>query len=266
MSIELRVPQVGESITEVEIGGWLKANGESVRKDEPVVSLESEKATVELSAPEAGTLTKILKQKGEVAKVGEVIGLLDPGGAAPAVKKATEPVAAKPAEAAPAAPEPKPVTSEPRVMPAAQRVMEEHNIKADQVQATGPVDDCSKKTCCTIWRQANPSNACLGVTESRADPDSNRTTFPYPAEVSPGVTDATTPGRHEETVPMSRLRRTVAERLVEAQHTAALLTTFNEVDMTNVIGLRKEYGEGFCKSMGLSSASCLFLLRQPSMP
>src|ERR1043166_1045306 len=138
MPLELKVPIVGESITEVEIGGWLKKEGESVKKDEPVVTLESEKATVELPAPEAGTIKQVLKQKGEVAKVGEVIGYLDKDGQAkaapkPAEKKGeekTEPktvLAAAPAKAttpSPTAPESK--TSEKRVMPATQRALEEH--------------------------------------------------------------------------------------------------------------------------------------------
>src|ERR1041385_7850527 len=90
MPLELKVPIVGESITEVEIGGWLKKEGESVKKDEPVVTLESEKATVELPAPEAGTITQVLKQKGEVAKVGEVIGYLEKDGRAKAPQKPVE--------------------------------------------------------------------------------------------------------------------------------------------------------------------------------
>src|SRR6266498_4680877 len=90
MSLELKVPIVGESITEVEIGDWLKKQGETVQKDEPVVTLESEKATVELPAPEAGTLTQVLKQKGEVAKVGEVIGYLETNGEAKASQKPVE--------------------------------------------------------------------------------------------------------------------------------------------------------------------------------
>src|SRR5690349_21739101 len=94
-SIELKIPTVGESITEVEIGGWLKKEGEQVQKDDPVVTLESEKATVELPAPEAGTITKVLKQKGEVAKVGEVIGYLEHDGQGPPAEKTPE---AKPAE------------------------------------------------------------------------------------------------------------------------------------------------------------------------
>src|SRR6266571_4625916 len=101
MPIELKIPEVGESITEVEIGGWLKGQGERVQKDEPVVTLESEKATVELPAPEAGTITQVLKQKGEVAKVGEVIAYLEKDGQAkapqkPAEKKAEEKPQPKP--------------------------------------------------------------------------------------------------------------------------------------------------------------------------
>src|SRR5690348_14770288 len=117
MQIELKVPEVGESITEVEIGGWLKSEGEAVRKDEPVVSLESEKATVELPSPDSGTLSRLLKKKGDVAKVGEVIGYLEKDGQKAAAPKAVE---VKPAEAKPAEPKPEAqaevATAAPRVM------------------------------------------------------------------------------------------------------------------------------------------------------
>ncbi len=136
MTIELKVPEVGESITEVEIGGWLKAPGETVQKDEPVVALESEKATVELPAPEAGVLAGILKQKGEVAKVGEVIGHLTPQSpGAGRVGEAKRP--AKPAEGKAGGKSEAPVP-EPRVMPAAQALLDEHGLRPSQVQATGP--------------------------------------------------------------------------------------------------------------------------------
>src|SRR6266568_636393 len=102
MAIELKIPEVGESITEVEIGGWLKKKGDAVKKDEPVVTLESEKATVELPAPDSGTIGQVLKQKGEVAKVGEVIGYLEQDGQAPAAAK--EPPKKGPEKS----PEPKP--------------------------------------------------------------------------------------------------------------------------------------------------------------
>jgi len=133
MAIELKIPEVGESITEVEIGEWLKKKGELVRKDEAVVTLESEKATVELPAPESGTLTEVLKKKGEVARVGEVIAYLEKDGSKTTPGKPAE----KPAEAEPeraAALK----TIETRVMPAAERVLAERGLKPAEVEATGP--------------------------------------------------------------------------------------------------------------------------------
>jgi 2-oxoglutarate dehydrogenase E2 component (dihydrolipoamide succinyltransferase) len=246
MPLELKVPLVGESITEVEIGGWLKKQGEVVQKDEPVVTLESEKATVELPAPETGTITQVLKQQGEVAKVGEVIAYLERDGQAkapqkPAEKKAEERPQPKPAPepssiaraasdsgAAPQPPtESKP--SEKRVMPAAQRALEEHGRSPEQVEATGPggrllKEDVLRHIESKDQKPPTPTAQVPPVTKGRAAPSA---------------------GRQEEVVPMSRLRRTVAERLVQAQQAAALLTTFNEVDMSAIMALRKEYGEAF---------------------
>jgi len=226
MQIELKVPEVGESITEVEIGGWLKAMGEQVRKDEPVVTLESEKATVELPAPDAGTLSRLLKQKGEVAKVGEVIGYLEKDGLkVPAQKEPVlKPVEPKPAAQAEAGP------VEPRVMPAAQIALEEHGLQASQVKGTGPGGRILKEDVLRQVEQAPPEVAGAPA---------------VPATGTGGGVSPTLAGREEEVVPMSRLRRTVAERLVQAQQAAALLTTFNELDMSGVIALRKEYGEAF---------------------
>src|SRR6188474_2240644 len=133
MQVELKVPSVGESITEVEIGQWLKNEGDTVSKDENVVVLESEKTTLELPAPSSGTIEKVLKRKGETAKVGEVIALLQQNGA-PAVPKSEAKAEAKL--------EPKkteaPSRLEPRVMPAAAHAMAEQGIKAEHVQGTGP--------------------------------------------------------------------------------------------------------------------------------
>jgi len=227
MTIELKVPEVGESITEVEIGGWLKTAGQAVQKDEPVVTLESEKATVELVAPESGTLTKLLKDKGAVAKVGEVIAYLDKSSAPQAVTEKSKPE--------PALPNPAPKTAasatQPRVMPAAQVALSEHHLQPEDVRGTGPGSRILKED---VLRQAAES--------------------PSPAEARNAVPGGPSPelgtpkpgyDREEEVVPMSRLRRTVAERLVAAQHSAALLTTFNEIDMAQVMALRKEYGEAF---------------------
>lgn len=224
MAIELKVPEVGESITEVEIGEWLKTTGQSVRKDESVVTLESEKATVELPAPESGTLGRILKQKGDVAKVGEVIGYLEKGPVqAEPERPATQPAAAK------VEPKPQAAETQPRVMPAAQAALAEHHLRPEDVQATGPGGRILKEDVLKRAQELQPS------AESRPAPAE-----PPVAEVPGRSTD-----REEEVVPMSRLRRTVAERLVAAQHAAALLTTFNEADMGQVVALRKEYAEPF---------------------
>src|SRR4051812_29241446 len=128
MAIELKVPSVGESITEVEIGDWLKREGEAIEKDENVVALESEKATVELPAPVAGVLTKITKRKGDKAQIGETIAEIDPTGKPQLTAK---PAPTAESKAAPA-------QAKQRVMPAAQRLMAESKVSAEQVQASGP--------------------------------------------------------------------------------------------------------------------------------
>jgi len=253
MPIELKIPQVGESITEVEIGPWLKQPGELVQKDEPVVTLESEKATVELPAPESGTLAKVLKQKGDVAKVGEVIGFLEAAMAQPEVgKRATEAASAaqtgrnqgkeprsqkqpdtqsgeRRAEAPPGANK----GGEPRIMPAAERLMAEHGLNPEQMRPTGAGGRLLKED---VLRELEKPKAAQSAPQMQPGIE---TQFLSAKDVATE--------REEEIVPMSRLRRTVAERLVEAQRTAALLTTFNEADMTQVLALRKEFGDAFAK-------------------
>jgi 2-oxoglutarate dehydrogenase E2 component (dihydrolipoamide succinyltransferase) len=203
MAIELKVPAAGESVSEVEIGGWLKKPGEPVQRDEPVVVLESEKASMELPAPVSGTISEVLKKQGETAVVGEVIAYMQAGDGAARQ-------AASKQQAAPSAPAP-------RVMPAAERAMAEHQLKPEQIAPTGPGGRILKED-------------VLRRVESQK---------PAPPSAAPA-----TDGR-EEVVRMSKLRRTIAQRLVEAQQNAALLTTFNEVDMFAVMSIRKEFGEPF---------------------
>jgi 2-oxoglutarate dehydrogenase E2 component (dihydrolipoamide succinyltransferase) len=228
MATELKVPEVGESVTEVEIGAWLKSPGQAVLKDEPVVTLESEKATVELVAPETGTMGRLLKEKGASAKVGEVIAYLEKGPASPAVGDQPK-RQAPPAKPAPEA-EIKP--AEPRIMPAAEAALEQYHLRPEQVQGTGPGGRILKED--VLRTVAQPPHPPAQVAASAGAQSS-----PAPG---PGPVAA---GREQEVVPMSRLRRTVAERLVAAQHNAALLTTFNEIDMGQVMALRKEHGEAF---------------------
>jgi 2-oxoglutarate dehydrogenase E2 component (dihydrolipoamide succinyltransferase) len=263
MSIELRVPEVGESITEVEIGDWLKSAGDEVTKDEPVVTLESEKATVELPAPEAGTIAKVLKQKGQTAKVGEVIALLEQNGHTAQTEAPGKPKESKaaveakiPAKAESGTPaereqerkagaiavQPSPSSPRPSgLMPAVERLLAENHLSPEDIQGTGPGGRILKED---VLRHV------------REHPTSSEPPVPAPeksAAESPGpkAKDAARPSdippltSLDEVVPMTRLRRTVAERLVQAQNTAALLTTFNEIDMGGVMELRKQYGEAF---------------------
>jgi 2-oxoglutarate dehydrogenase E2 component (dihydrolipoamide succinyltransferase) len=203
MTVEIKVPAVGESVSEVTIEQWLKQEGEAIERDKTLAVLESEKATVELPAEASGTVKKLLKKAGESAQVGEVIAIIDTDGK-PTVSTTT--TAAPKAESKPA-----PAAPAKKSAPAPETKVE---VKAP----TAPV-------------KSEPVPAPVSVTPP-----------PIPTRVSAEPVDA---GGEEEIVPMTRLRRTLARRLVEAQQTAAMLTTFNEVDMSAIIALRKEHGEAF---------------------
>jgi 2-oxoglutarate dehydrogenase E2 component (dihydrolipoamide succinyltransferase) len=276
------VPSVGESITEVEIGEWLKKEGERVGKDENIVVIESEKTTLELPAPSAGVISKITKQKGETAKIGEVIALFEQG-AAGAVGTASAP-AAEPSKAPAQAPAaaPAPVTGsekEARVMPAAARVMAEQGLKAEDVQGTGPggrilKEDAlkraeSKEKPATAATPAAPAPAAAAEPRAGARRESTEAEAP-PAQAQPparpvqaeqAASGVPVAFREEQVVPMTRLRKTLAERLVQAQQTAALLTTFNEVDMTEIMNLRKQHQEAFTQRYGLKLGFMSFFVK-----
>ena len=241
MMIELKVPAVGESITEVEIGSWLKPEGATVAKDEPVAVIETEKATVELPASEAGTLVKILKQPGETAKVGETIAHLEAG--------TTEASAA-------ANPEPPPKAEQPssaptRATPLAKRVLAEHSLRIEEVPATGPGGRVSKADVLQHVEQVQKDKAPTPLAGATAAAP------PSPAASAKARTTA----REERVVRMTLLRRTIAKRLVEAQSTAALLTTFNEVDMSAVLALRQQYQEAFQKKYGAKLGFMSFFVK-----
>lgn len=249
MAIELKVPSVGESITEVLIGDWLVAEGASVEKDGAVVVIETDKVTVELPAPEAGTVTRIVKKKGEKAAVGEVIGYLENGSAAAKGKSKTSAVPPGPPESKRAKMEAKVVqseaakaekptpsqTSDPRVMPSARRALHEKGLSAAQVDPSGPGGRILKED----------------VERASATPVPKA---PVQTVKPPGE-------REEQLVPMTPMRKRIAERLVQAQATAALLTTFNEIDMTEVVALRKEHQEAFQKRYGTKVGFMSFFVK-----
>ncbi|MGI8965150.1 MAG: 2-oxoglutarate dehydrogenase complex dihydrolipoyllysine-residue succinyltransferase [Limisphaerales bacterium] len=249
MLIELKIPAVGESITEVEIGQWLKAEGDSVKKDENVAVIETEKATVELPAPQAGTLGKILKKKGETAKVGEVVAFIE-----------TEMEGEAKVEGRAPEGESKVLSLESKVggSPASE------NLKSKTQNSPLPGGRLAKKEMETI-RALENSREEGKETEAKK---TGRAQAPSP--LSPPAQEIPTENfkskiqnfpRAEESVRMSKLRRTVAARLVEAQHTAALLTTFNEIDMSNVMALRQEHGEQFLKRYGTKLGFISFFVK-----
>lgn len=285
MPVELKVPEVGESISEVEIGQWLKPEGEFVNQDEPVVELESEKATIELPAPIAGIVTKILKQPGETASVGEVIGAMEES-AAPAKaegaerasavastaeaepersRQTTTAVEVAPTEEAPP-PEPPRKTarrqqSGVRVMPAAQRVLAENGVDPSAVEATGPGGRVLKEDALRHLKEKEAAELAVGASQGTIAPsaaDEAAVTGPAPQR-SQSV--APIGPREEKVVRMSPMRRTIASRLVEAQHTAALLTTFNEVDMSGVKRVRAELQEEFQVRHGVKLGFMSFFVR-----
>ncbi len=264
MSVDVTVPSVGESINEVFIGIWLKAEGETVAKDEPIVEVETDKATLEVSAPIDGVLTGIRKQAGESATVGEVIAQVEGVGAAEgageaaqaAPSSAEQPASDEAAAAGEAAPAAQPAdeavaapSSDVKVMPAAQRLLDEHGLRAADVKATGPDGRLLKDDVQQHLEQA--------AARAAQAPAPSATGAPAPG--APGAPAAD--GRTEETVPMSTLRRRIAERLVQAQHTAALLTTFNEIDMSAVMALRSEYKDAFEKRHGVRLGFMSFFVK-----
>ncbi|MBK7644567.1 MAG: 2-oxoglutarate dehydrogenase complex dihydrolipoyllysine-residue succinyltransferase [Planctomycetes bacterium] len=236
MTLELKVPSVGESITEVQIGEWLVPEGQSAQKEQSLVVIETDKVSLELPAPESGTVLRILKHTGEKAFVGEVIGTFEAGAVAPAQAKSAPAKSAPVAAAAPAVKAAAPVkaAAEPRVMPAAARALHDAGLGVKEITPSGPGGRVLKED---VQHAAEK-----------------------PAAPAP-VTAQASGERHEEVVPMTPLRKRIAQRLVEAQNTAALLTTVNEIDMTAVLELRKEHQEAFVARHGVKLGFMSFFVK-----
>ncbi len=230
-AIQVEVPTVGESISEVQIGQWLKAEGDWVNSGEDLVEIETEKASVQIPAPASGFLRNISKQEEEFANVGDVIAAIEPG---------EKPAEVSSGASSPAAPSASSQASSPEasgfVMPAAQRLLDEHGLSASQVPARGPGGRLLKEDVLAFVREQKSSPALPTPPTSRS-------------ETSLVTNDSELRG--EEIKPLSMLRRTIAARLVEAQQTAALLTTFNEIDMDPVMKIRKKYKEQFLERHGV---------------
>jgi len=236
MAVDIVIPALGESITEGTILRWLKNAGEAVERDEIVVEIETDKATMELAAPEAGVLSEILKPAGEKVEIGEIIGRVTPGAAA--ARPASAPaVTDAPTTAAPAQPQ---ATAAP-LSPAVRRLVEEHAVNPVDVAATGRGGRITK------------GDMLEHVAAKAAAPVTPPAVVPKPAAPPPIVTPLTNGNvPRERPEPMSRIRRRIAERLKQVQNTAAILTTFNEIDMSAAMALRAKYNDGFKERYGVS--------------
>ncbi len=255
MTIEIKVPTLGESVSEATVAKWLKKVGDSVAADEPLLELETDKVTLEVNAPAAGPLSEILAAEGAEVGVGVVLGLLGAAGAAVAPKKAE---AAKPGAPAPAAaaaapvvakaaaPAPKPVAPAPAaapkvsmagdfpLAPSVRHLVDEHGLDPRKISASGKDGRLTKAD-------------VIGYIANGGD-----------KAVKPSVPNNVA---REERVKMTRLRKRIAERLKEAQNTAAMLTTFNEVDMSAVMAMRNKYKDGFERKHGVKMGFMSFFVK-----
>jgi 2-oxoglutarate dehydrogenase E2 component (dihydrolipoamide succinyltransferase) len=227
MSIDIKVPAMGESVTEATIARWLKKEGDSVSRDEPLVELETDKVSVEVPSPASGVLTEIRVGAGGSVGVGAVLGAVDDQGTGPSA--AAKPVAAKPAPRRDAPKTAAPSATVPPPPPSVRRIAEEEKLDVAAIAGSGKHGQVTK------------SDALAALASAK----SALPAAPARAPVAPGAEP------REERVAMSRLRKTIALRLKESQNIAAQLTTFNEVDMSRVMGLRATYKDGFEKKHGV---------------
>jgi len=230
MTIEIKVPPLPESVTDATLVGWHKKAGDTVSRDENLVDLETDKVVLEVPAPASGTIARIVAEDGATVEAGDVLAILEEGEVA-AAPAAPEKQAEEPAKA-PAA---KRATGPIKTSPAVRRLLEEHDLDATMVMGTGKDGRITKGDVMAFLKSDDSSNVTPGD--------------PAPAVLEETVVAG--PARNEQRVPMTRLRARIAERLVDAQQTAAMLTTFNEVDLTEVMSLRSKYRDAFEKKHGV---------------
>ena len=257
MLIEVKVPALSESVAEATLLKWHKRAGERVERDENLIDIETDKVVLELPAPEAGVLTAIVKDDGSTVVAGEIIATIDTeakaeaqpkvaaaGGAAAAAPATTKPAALKAVPSTPAPAPAAPASGDVIAMPAARKIAAENNLDVGSIPGTGRGGRVTKEDV----------NAAV---QGRAP----RTGRVEPAMPAPVDVDALLGERPEKRVPMSRLRQRVAERLVQSQSTAAILTTFNEVNMQAVIDLRNRFKDKFEKEHGVKLGFMSFFVK-----
>ena len=280
MTVEIKVPALGESVTEATVAKWFKAAGDAVAVDEALVELETDKVTVEVNAPVAGALKTISVQEGAEVEVGALLGVIDEGaeGKAPAPEKAPEAKGEAPAPAAPAeekpaaaasAPAPTPAPAAPApaapaakpLSPAVRKLVDDNNLDASVIPATGKNGRLTKGDVKDFIAQGGAAQAPVAATGGIVPTGPSGPLPPRPEDP------------REERVRMTKLRKIIAGRLKEAQNTAAMLTTWNEVDMGAVMDLRTNYRDAFEKKHGVRlgfmslfvRASCIALKEWPAV-
>ncbi|MSO68697.1 MAG: 2-oxoglutarate dehydrogenase complex dihydrolipoyllysine-residue succinyltransferase [Alphaproteobacteria bacterium] len=283
MSTEIRVPTLGESVTEATVARWLKAVGDMVKRDEAVLELETDKISLEITATEAGKLTEQTVKQGDTVEVGAILGRIVEGAAAPAQAAAPAPIA-KPAAAATApsvkpngaghhaptaptasatAPSAQTADDDQVMLPSVRKLVEEHVLDLRKIKGSGPGGRVLKGDVLAAV-EARKSEAAPATAPAQApapaQPASSPASSPAPTP-APAAPVARPDGAREERVPMSRLRKRVAERLKQAQNTAAMLTTFNDVDMSAVMAARAAYKETFEKKHGAKLGFMSFFVK-----
>jgi 2-oxoglutarate dehydrogenase E2 component (dihydrolipoamide succinyltransferase) len=253
--IEVKVPQLSESVAEATLLQWHKKAGEAVERDQNLIDIETDKVVLELPAPESGVIARVLKADGSTVVSGEVIAVIDTeatagAGAAPVAAPTPAPVAAPAAPGTGAAPAPSGGTKSDVAMPAAAKMLTEAGLSASQVGGTGRDGRVTKgDVIAAVASGVRPAAAAAPVSAVPSIP-SPATSSSLPTVPAPVDPNKLIEGRPEQRVAMSRLRQRVAERLLQSQATNAILTTFNEVNMQPVMDLRKKYQERFEKEHG----------------
>ncbi len=279
MSVEIRVPSLGESVTEATVARWFKQIGEAVTADEPLVELETDKVTLEYNAPASGTLAEILVEQGGEVEVGALLGAINEEGSATKSERTPSETDKTPVGVASANDG---ATVELAVSPAVRKLAEEHDLDLSKISPTGPKGNITKgdvlaalkrqeggdKAEATpppvvvaiddVAQKAAPQVPSENFEEAPSQKEDEASSNPLAKSPLPPTVDAST---KEERVKMTRLRRRIAERLKEAQDTAAILTTYNEADMSNVMALRKRYRDAFSEKHGVKLGFMSFFVK-----
>src|SRR3990172_5185477 len=251
MLVEVKIPQLSESVAEATLLEWHKKEGEAVARDENLIDIETDKVVLELPAPADGVLVKIVKASRGTVVSGEVIAQIDTN-----AKAAVSPIEAAAEAAAASKQDARPSRTPPPVMPAAQKLAAEQGIDPSKIQGSGRDGRVTKGD---VLEHVGKPASYAAVPPPPAPAAAEKPSLPQPR--APVNIEQLLAGRPEQRVPMSRLRQRVAERLVQSQSTAAILTTFNEVNMAPVMELRKKYQERFEREHGVRLGFMSFFVK-----